>query len=234
MYSTQQPGDVLIIIWGKEYRHLTMASELRLEATLKMYFREEQVDFKIAVPHPREELPSGGYQNRASKDHTGVPFPFYVRGLTPKQKERLLEDAFIPTNFDSYIVLDPSDFITDFAFTVDGINAPPTLQGQCFIEKLVKDKIYASNKVWTFLRTHHDAIPSSFPPEEIPAIVIMSMEARGIWIEGRGGEPGRQAWNMWIPHPMKILCFHIDWIAALKSALPTKNSEGVDGEAHPI
>ncbi|KAK0433682.1 hypothetical protein EV421DRAFT_1376188 [Armillaria borealis] len=234
LYSAQQPGDILIIIWGKEYRHLTMASEYKLEAMLKTYFQGEQVDFKIAVPHPREEQPLGGYQNRANKDHTGAPFPFYIRGLTPEQKARILDDAFIPTNFDSYIIMDPSDFITDFAFTVDGVDAPPTIQGQRLVEKLVKDKIYASNRVWTFLRTHHDAVGPAIPHERIPAMVITSMEARGIWIEGRGGEPGRQAWNMWIAHPTKIPAFHLDWIAALKSALPTKSGVGVDGEVHAI
>lgn len=59
------------------------------------------------------------------KDHMGTPFTFYIWGLSKGQKAKLLNAMVIPTNFKTYLILDPVDFILDFAFTIDGLNAPP-------------------------------------------------------------------------------------------------------------
>lgn len=118
------------------------------------------------------------------KDHMGTPFTFYVRGLSDNQKAKILPDAVIPTNFEMYLILDPANFISDFAFTINGLTAPPSEQGQKIVEKLLKDKLYTTNKVWSFLSTHHDAIPPLVKDDEVLSRVILSLVARSIWIEG--------------------------------------------------
>ncbi len=103
------------------------------------------------------------------------------------------------------------------------------------VEKIIKDKIYTSNKVWDFLHTPHNAIsPELALSDELPGLVITLLEVKSIWIEGRGGEPSRQAWNLWISHPMKIPHFHLNWIAVLKSAFLIVNINGYGGKAHAI
>ncbi|KAK0489850.1 hypothetical protein EDD18DRAFT_1359167 [Armillaria luteobubalina] len=90
---------------------------------------------------------------------------------------------------DSYIILDSSDFIMDFTFTVNGVDAPTSEQGQHFVAKLVKDRLYASNNVYNFLHAHHDTIDPSYTPQEIPGLVVMALQTWSIWIEGQNGGP---------------------------------------------
>ncbi|KAK0481335.1 hypothetical protein IW261DRAFT_1418436 [Armillaria novae-zelandiae] len=150
------------------------------------------------------------------------------------QKNQLLKDTIVPTNLDTYIILDPSNFVTDFTFTIDGLAVPPMEQGQLSVAKLVKDRLYASTRVWNFLHAHHDAIGPETPEDEIPAQVIMSLEVRDLWIEGRRGEPGRQGWNIWIVHPTKIASLHAHWLSALRPVFPIRDDSGFGGTAKLI
>ncbi|KAK0452736.1 uncharacterized protein EV420DRAFT_1645587 [Desarmillaria tabescens] len=224
---------------GPQYRNLRSAHEARLDATLRTYFAgDAKVEYKIASPFPPPCYFTNGIAGPKEqpfiKDHTGTPFMFYLHGLSGKQRTRLLSDMVIPTNFETYMILDPTDFISDFAFTIDGLNAPPTEQGQKMVEKLLKDKLYMTDKVWTFLSSHHDAIPPSVHDDKVLAMVILSLIARSIWIEGRCGEPGCQGWNIWIPHPSKIPCHHVEWLNMLKSAFPIRTGSGFGGTARLI
>ncbi|PBK66455.1 hypothetical protein ARMSODRAFT_652785 [Armillaria solidipes] len=235
LFGTQEPGDILIIVWGLEHRHLTYTTEVKIEATLRAYFANHRISIEIAPPTlPASHRAKGPVPPNAQKfidDHTGTPFTFYIRGLTVERKAEILQENFLPTSLDSYLVLDASDFVTDFVFTIDGLNAQPDEQGQKIVEKLIKDKLYTSHEVWSFLHSHHDAIGPNYPVDKIPSLVILSLEARGIWIEGRRGEPGRQGWNIWIAHPTKVPRFHLDWLAALKSAFPIRSGNGFGGVA---
>ncbi|KAK0477656.1 hypothetical protein IW261DRAFT_1565968 [Armillaria novae-zelandiae] len=238
LLSSPDPNDILIVVWGLEFRNLTSTTEQRIENALKAYFETEDLGLQIALPSPP---PSYYTKERTAHnaqpftaDHTGTPLPFYVCGLSKEQRAEVLDAEMITTNMDSYIVLDPTDFITDFVFTIDGLNAPSDIQGQRLVEKILKDKLYTTPKVWTFLQSHHDAIDASIPPEDIPFLVILSLEARSLWIEGRNGEPGRQAWNIWMAHPTKIPACHNEWISMLKTAFPIRSGTGFGGTARVI
>ncbi|KAK0467572.1 hypothetical protein IW261DRAFT_1426506 [Armillaria novae-zelandiae] len=238
LFSSQKDGDILIVIWGMEYRNLAYSTEVKIEATLKEYFKNDALNIQITppVPPPAYQMKGPPPSNHQPfiQDHMGTPFTFYVRGLEPDEKAQILKETFIPTSQDSYLILDATDFVTDFIFTIDGINADPDQTGQSTVEKLLKDRLYTSQKVWSFLANHHDAINLTIPADEIPALVILWLEARGIWIEGRQGEPGRQAWNIWIAHPTKVPSYHLDWLAALRSVFPISNGTGFGGTARII
>ncbi|KAK0477679.1 hypothetical protein IW261DRAFT_1566064 [Armillaria novae-zelandiae] len=166
LFSSQEEGNILIIVWGMEYKNLTYSTEAKIEATLKEFFKNDKLDIQIAplTPPPADE-PQGS-------------------GLEPEEKAWILKEIFLPTNHDSYLILDARDFVTDFVFTIDGINATPDELGQSTVEKLIKDKLYSSQKVWTFLTNHHDTINTAIPADEILVLVILSLEARSLWIEG--------------------------------------------------
>lgn len=83
----------------------------------------------------------------------------------------------IPTNIETYLIVNLSDFILDFAFTINGLNASPTEQGQKLVENLLKDKLYTADKVWSFLGNHCDAINSEIPSKQVPFKVILSLIA---------------------------------------------------------
>ncbi|KAK0472701.1 hypothetical protein IW261DRAFT_1424055 [Armillaria novae-zelandiae] len=232
LFSSQEEGNILIIVWGMEYKNLTYSTEAKIEATLKEFFENDKLNIQIAPPTPPPTYhlkgPIPPSHQPFIHDHTRTPFTFYVWGLEPEEKAWILKEIFLPMNHDSYLILDARDFVTNFVFTIDGINATPDELGQSTVEKLIKDKLYPSQKVWTFLTNHHDAIDTAIPADEIPVLVILSLKARSLWIEGRRGEPGRLAWNIWIAHPTKIPIYHLDWLAALRSVFPIMN-----GESHP-
>ncbi|KAK0497127.1 hypothetical protein EDD18DRAFT_1351949 [Armillaria luteobubalina] len=149
--SASDPNDILIIVWGLEFRNLTSATEMRIEAAIKAYFKNDGLTLQVAPPSPpqsfyvKERLAPNAQPYIA--DHTGTPVTFYVRGLFPGQCAELLDAAMIPTSLDSYLVLDPTDFITDFVFTIDGISAPVDEQGQRLVEKFLKDKMHETPKI---------------------------------------------------------------------------------------
>ncbi|KAK0474374.1 hypothetical protein IW261DRAFT_1649974 [Armillaria novae-zelandiae] len=163
-----------------------------------------------------------------------TPFTFYVHGLEPKMKAEILQEGFLPTSLDLYQILDANNFVTDFVFTIDGLNVPPDEMGHRLVEKMAKDQLYMMNAVWAFLSNHHDAIDPSIPAADVLLLIILSLEARGIWIEGWRGEPGWQAWNIWITHPTKVPAFNLQWLAALKSAFPIQSASGFRGVARVI
>ncbi|KAK0496495.1 hypothetical protein EDD18DRAFT_1105609 [Armillaria luteobubalina] len=220
LFSTRQPGNILAVVWGLEYRNLTYATEARLGAVLRAFFPNQELHLQIVPPCP--------------------PPSYHVKGLLPpmvqkhKMKAKILHKGFIPTNLNSYQILDTDDFITDFIFMIDGLNAPHNENGQKMVEKLIKDQLYVSAAIWSFLSNHHDAIDPSFLTNDIPLLIILSLEARGIWVEGRKGELGRQVWNIWIVHPMKVPSFHLQWLSALKSAFPIRSGSGFRGIARVI
>ncbi|KAK0473335.1 hypothetical protein IW261DRAFT_1569749 [Armillaria novae-zelandiae] len=238
LFSSRKPGDILVIVWGLEYRNLTYATEARIGAAIRAFFPNKALNLQIAPPSPPPSYNMKGplppTTQRFIVDHTGTPFTFYVCGLEPKMKAEILQEGFLPTSLDSYQILDANDFVTDFVFTIDGLNAPPDEMGQRLVEKMAKDQLYVTNAVWAFLSNHHDAIDPSIPAADVPSLIILSLEARGIWIEGRRGEPGRQAWNIWIAHPTKVPAFHLQWLAALKSAFPIRSASGFGGVARVI
>ncbi|KAK0495051.1 hypothetical protein EDD18DRAFT_1106891 [Armillaria luteobubalina] len=238
LFSTRQPGDILAMVWGLEYWNLTYATEARLGAALRAFFPNQELHLQITPPCPPPSYHAKGplppMAQKFITNHTGTPFTFYIQGLGPKMKAKILHEGFIPTNLDSYQILDTDDFVMDFVFTIDGLNAPHDKNGQKMVEKLLKDQLYVSAAVWSFLLNHHDTIDPSFPTNDIPSLVILLLEARGIWVEGRKGEPGRQAWNIWIVHPMEVPSFHLQWLSALKSAFPIRSGSGFRGMARVI
>ncbi|KAK0473527.1 hypothetical protein EDD18DRAFT_1117352 [Armillaria luteobubalina] len=185
LFRTQVPGNILIIMWGLEYKDLTYMTEARIEATIKTFFQRENLMLQIAPPSPPPSYKAKGptlpKAQKFVEDHTGTPFTFYVHKLSPKMKDTLLHEGFLPTTLNSYQVLDASDFITDFIFTIDGI------------KKIIKDKLYQSLAIRSFLQVHHNAIDPSVPINEIPSLVILSLEAWAIWIEGSKDEKENQA-----------------------------------------
>ncbi|KAK0463358.1 hypothetical protein IW261DRAFT_1427711 [Armillaria novae-zelandiae] len=185
LQSSLDPNDILIIVWGLEFWNLTLTMEQQIENTLKAYFKIDNLGLQIAAPCLLTCSPS-------PLTTTGTPLPFYIHGLSEEQAD-ILDVAMILTSLDSYIVLDPSNFIMDFVFTINGLNALSDIQGQHLVEKVLKDKLYTTPKVWSFLQSHHDAIDPSIPPEDVPFLVILSLEARSLWIKGQNSELGHQA-----------------------------------------
>ncbi|KAK0501121.1 hypothetical protein EDD18DRAFT_1102070 [Armillaria luteobubalina] len=169
IFSSQKSRDILIIVWGMECKNLAYSTEIAPPIPPPTY-------------HMKGQVPSD-YQPFI-QDHTGTPFTFYVRGLEEEEKALILKEVFIPTNHDLYIVLDAKDFVTNFVFTINDINTAPNTIGQSMVEKLIKDKFYVLQKVWSFLMKHHNAIDPTIPADEVPALVILSLEVRGIWVEG--------------------------------------------------
>ncbi|PBK88960.1 hypothetical protein ARMGADRAFT_1084067 [Armillaria gallica] len=188
LFSTQEPGNILIVVWGMKYQNLTYVMETRIKVTIWALLPNGKFMLKIAPPctllSHRVKGPLLPNAQKFIVDHTGTLFTFYVCGLIPDLKAEILREVFILTNLDSYQILNASNFVTDFVFMIDRVSALPDDQGQKIVEKLIKDKLYQSATVWSFLQTHHDTIPLSFPIAEIPLLVILSLEARGIWIEG--------------------------------------------------
>ncbi|KAK0209795.1 hypothetical protein IW262DRAFT_1302063 [Armillaria fumosa] len=166
---TTKSRDILIIVWGMECKNLVYSTEIAPPIPPLTYHMKGQVPFD--------------YQPFI-QDHTGTPFTFYVRGLEEEEKALILKEVFIPTNHDLYIVLDAKDFVTNFVFTINDINTAPNTIGQSMVEKLIKDKFYVLQKVWSFLMKHHNAIDPTIPADEVPSLVILSLEVRGIWVEG--------------------------------------------------
>ncbi|KAK0489654.1 hypothetical protein EDD18DRAFT_1110008 [Armillaria luteobubalina] len=181
LFRSQAPGDILIIMWGLEYKDLTYTTEARIKATIKTFFQMENLTLHITLPSPpllyKAKGPTLLKVQKFMEDHTGTPFMFYVQGLSLKMKDTLIHEGFLPTTLSSYQVLDASDFVTDFAFTIDGVSAPPNEQGQQLVEKIVKDKLYQSPAVQAFLQAHHDAIDPLIPINKIPSLIILSLEA---------------------------------------------------------
>ncbi|KAK0484264.1 hypothetical protein EDD18DRAFT_1361559 [Armillaria luteobubalina] len=193
LFSTRQPGDILIIVWGLEYHNFTCATETRIGATLRAFFPNQEFNLQIVLPCPPPSYHTKGPLSptvqRFITDHMGTPFMFYICGLTPKMKVAILCKNFLLTSLDSYQILDVSDFVIDFVFMIDSLNAPSDEQGQKLVEKMIKDQLYMTSAIWTFLLNHHDTIDPSYPAADILALIILSLEVWGIWIEGRRGEP---------------------------------------------
>ncbi|KAK0462729.1 hypothetical protein IW261DRAFT_1613966 [Armillaria novae-zelandiae] len=238
LFSSRKLGDILVIVWGLEYCNLTYATEARIGAAIQAFFLNKALNLQIAPPSPPPSYNVKGLLpptvQRFIVDHMGTPFTFYVRGLEPKMKAEILQEGFLPTSLDSYQILNANDFVTDFVFTIDRLNVPPDEMGQRLVEKMAKDQLYVMNAVWAFLLNHHDAIDPSIPAADMPSLIILLLKARGIWIEGWRGEPGRQAWNIWITHPTKVLVFHLQWLTALKSTFPIQSALGFRGVARMI
>ncbi|KAK0222654.1 hypothetical protein EDD85DRAFT_796184 [Armillaria nabsnona] len=133
LFSTRQPGNILIIVWGLEHRNLTYATEARIEVTLKAFFLNKTLTLQIAPPcPPPSHCIKGPLPPNAQSfivNHTGTPFTFYVCGLTAKMKAEIICKNFLPTSLDLYQILDADDFVTDFVFTIDDLSAPPDDQG---------------------------------------------------------------------------------------------------------
>ncbi|KAK0471745.1 hypothetical protein IW261DRAFT_1571612 [Armillaria novae-zelandiae] len=121
LFSLQEEGDILTIVWGMEYKNLMYSTEAKIEATLKEFFKNDKLDIQIALPTPPPTYhlkgPIPPSHQPFIHDHTGTPFTFYVQGLEPEEKAWILKEIFLPTNHDSYLILDAGDFV----FTIDGV-----------------------------------------------------------------------------------------------------------------
>lgn len=97
--------------------------------------------------------------------------------MAEDQKKQILGEAFLPTTMESLLFLDPDDFVTDFALTIDSFNLPSTEEGRHIVEKLLKDALYYNPKVFAFLQTYCDVIDASIPSDQVPALIILSLTA---------------------------------------------------------
>ncbi|KAK0209767.1 hypothetical protein IW262DRAFT_1302044 [Armillaria fumosa] len=102
------------------------------------------------------------------------------------------------------------------------------------VEKLLKDVLYASASIRTFLMSNYDAIPNDVSNDRVLARVILSLIACAYWIEGRNGGLGCQAWNIWIAHPTRVVVRHQNWIKELFKVFPIYSADGFSGTTKPL
>ncbi|THU79466.1 hypothetical protein K435DRAFT_875437 [Dendrothele bispora CBS 962.96] len=161
------------------------------------------------------------------------PIHYLVTNLPMTELQRLNRNEVHSTSHATFITLpyrpSPSTYITTLRdFTLQ--NTPEHVQ---ILDTTIRETLLGDIRVRQFLYSHRDAVPVNVHANQVPDVVINTLELNAVLMGNRDGYT-RTWWNLSIESPTHIPSHYDEWITLIRSIIFPTALYGTGRSAPPF